>query len=51
MIRVTASVGSDSPDVVTRAVEALSRAAVGLALEGIDAVVIVAHEDEEGEDK
>ena len=49
-IRVSASVTTDRPEVVQRAVEALTRAATGLALEGVSVFVMIDPDidDEEG---
>ncbi len=54
MLRVNASVTSTDQQVITRAVESLSRAACGLALEGAEVYIIVGpdiDEDDEDDDK
>ncbi len=43
--RISASVVTDDPSILQRAVEALSRAAAGLAMEDIDALVIVTEDE------
>lgn len=46
-VRVSGSVTSDDPSQITRAMEALSRAVAGLALDGIYGVVVVAPDEPE----
>jgi len=45
-IRITASVVAQDPDVVARALETLSRATAGLALEGIPVIISASPEEE-----
>lgn len=45
--RVSLSVVSDDPQQVARAVEHFSRTAIGLALDGMDAVIVAGPEDDE----
>lgn len=47
-IRVHMSVTSDQAEVITRAVEAMSRAAAGLALEGVEVWLTARPDDEDG---
>lgn len=46
-IRVNASVVSENPELVARAMEAFSRATIGLALDGAEVVFIVGPEFED----
>lgn len=46
-IRVHMSVTSSDPQIVTRAIEAMSRAAAGLALEGVEVWVSARPDDED----
>jgi hypothetical protein len=39
--RITLGVTTDSPEILTRTVETLSRAVAGLALEGVDASLMI----------
>lgn len=48
-IRVSLSVTSADPETITRAVESMTRTACGLALEGVDTIVIVGPEEDEEE--
>lgn len=48
--RITLGVSTDSPELLTRAVETLSRSVAGLAMEGVDATLMV-YEDEIEEDE
>lgn len=47
-LRATLSIVSDDPDTIVRAVELMTRAATGLALEGVETTVLIA--PEEGDD-
>lgn len=49
--RVTLSVNTDSQEGLTRTVEVLARSLTGLALEGIEAVLLVNRDDEEYEEE
>jgi hypothetical protein len=47
--RITLTVETNNPEHITRSAEAMSRAAAGLALEGIDAFLMI-REDTDDED-
>lgn len=40
-LRVSVSIISTSPDIIARAAETLTRAATGLALEGVEVMLII----------
>lgn len=46
-IRASLSVTSEDPETIARAVESMTRTATGLALDGVDTIVIVGPEDED----
>lgn len=46
LTRVSLSVTSRDPEIITRAVEALARAAAGLALEGVDTFLMTSDDNE-----
>jgi hypothetical protein len=48
IIRASLSVASADPETVTRAVESMTRTATGLALEGVQVVVVVEPDEDEG---
>lgn len=50
-VRVSVSVVSDDPETITRSSEALSRAAIGLCLEGVTAIMMWQEEEEEVQDE
>jgi hypothetical protein len=45
--RVTLSVMSDSPEIITRAIESMGRAAAGLALESIPVIMVIDRDQEQ----
>jgi hypothetical protein len=52
-IRIQAAITTDQPETATRAIEALTRAAVGLALDGAEVTVVAGPDwltDDEAED-
>jgi hypothetical protein len=48
--RITLGVTTNSPELLTRAIETLSRSVAGLAMEGVDTTLMV-YEDETEEDE
>jgi len=46
-IRVSCSVTSDDPNIVARAVDALGKAASGLAMEGVEVFLFIRPDDDE----
>jgi hypothetical protein len=46
-IRIGLSVVTDNPDLVARVTEQMARTAAGLALEGVDALVMCGPDDED----
>lgn len=50
VLRATLSVTSDDPETITWAVESMTRTATGIALEGVEAVVVIAPDDEDEDD-
>lgn len=47
--RVSVWVTSTNPEIVTRAAESLTRAAIGLGLEGVDIMLTIGPDDDEAE--
>lgn len=46
-IRASLSVTSTDPETIARAVETMTRTATGLALEGVDTIVVIGPEEDD----